>query len=103
MVDFMTEAEAEAIARLSFRNRARVAIAARCGCFYCEAVFPSPEVGKWVDDEQTALCPRCGIDSVLADVTDAGVLRALHHYRFEVSARLTDAEWQEALTKGAWE
>lgn len=42
----------------------------QCGCFYCLTVFPPSEIEEWVDaDEheirQTALCPNCGIDSVI--------------------------------------
>ncbi len=46
-----------------------------CGCFYCLATFPPGEILDWVDerpdgdgisaDGTTALCPRCGIDSVI--------------------------------------
>jgi hypothetical protein len=44
-----------------------------CGCFYCLAEFPPSAILEWVDDqdvgegrtEATALCPKCGIDSVI--------------------------------------
>lgn len=42
-----------------------------CGCFYCLAVFEPDEIKDWIDidDEngigQTALCPKCKIDSVI--------------------------------------
>jgi len=36
-----------------------------CGCFYCLRVFNAQEIKSWVDDDQTAICPFCGIDSVL--------------------------------------
>jgi uncharacterized paraquat-inducible protein A len=40
-----------------------------CGCFYCEATFPSQEVLRWIDEredeQQTAMCPRCGVDAVI--------------------------------------
>lgn len=91
--------ESEATARLSFRNRTRVLAAAGCGCFYCLAVFPADAVQKWVDDGQTALCPHCGIDSVLADVTDGETLRLLHHLRFEVTVRLDG--WEPIAAAGA--
>jgi hypothetical protein len=43
-----------------------------CGCFYCRAIHPPSEITEWVDEDpagggQTALCPRCGIDSVIGD------------------------------------
>ena len=36
-----------------------------CGCFYCQAIFPPGEITQWIDDEQTALCPKCDIDAVI--------------------------------------
>ena len=36
-----------------------------CGCFYCERIFKPTEIKEWVDGGETALCPCCGIDSVL--------------------------------------
>jgi len=57
----------------SIRNRDELIRSDRCGCFYCGATFPPDEVREWTDDRdgvgQTALCPRCGIDSVLGSAT----------------------------------
>ena len=36
-----------------------------CGCFYCLNTFRPEEIEEWIDKSQTALCPKCGIDSVL--------------------------------------
>jgi len=50
-----------------------------CGCFYCLAVFPPAEIADWIDESEqdaeetagkTALCPRCGIDSVIGSAAD---------------------------------
>lgn len=41
-----------------------------CGCFYCRRTFPTAEVADWVDDHNTALCPRCGIDSVIGSASN---------------------------------
>lgn len=87
----MNEAEAQRIAARSFQNCEQVTAAPACGCFYCLATFPGGEIHTWVDDGQTALCPRCGIDSVLADVIDDATLRTLYHHRFEVVYRLDEA------------
>ena len=53
-------------------HRHLVERATGCGCFYCKAMFPASEIELWCDDPEggldkgtTALCPRCGIDSVL--------------------------------------
>ena len=37
-----------------------------CGCFHCLKIFSPDEIKKWINDPQkTALCPYCGIDSVI--------------------------------------
>jgi hypothetical protein len=51
----------------SSNHRKEVEASAVCGCFYCLSTFPPAEIGKWTDKGQTALCPKCGIDSVIGD------------------------------------
>ena len=36
-----------------------------CGCFYCLRIFKPGEIFFWLEGEDTALCPYCGIDSVI--------------------------------------
>ena len=38
-----------------------------CGCFYCLEIFNPEEITEWVDRNETALCPFCGIDSVIGE------------------------------------
>jgi hypothetical protein len=44
-----------------------------CGCFYCTAIFDPNEIEDWIDErdapEITALCPKCGIDSVIGSLS----------------------------------
>ena len=56
----------------SIRHRAEIEASATCGCFHCKKTFAPSEIEEWTDTknpapEQTALCPRCGIDSVIGD------------------------------------
>jgi hypothetical protein len=56
----------------SIRHRAEIEASSVCGCFYCEETFAPSEIEDWTDmsnppPEQTAICPRCGIDSVIGD------------------------------------
>lgn len=56
----------------SARHRAEIVSSESCGCFYCCSVFPPDRITEWIDDDpeglgQTALCPHCGIDSVIGD------------------------------------
>ncbi len=38
-----------------------------CGCFYCLKIFRSVAIVEWTDNDETALCPYCGIDSVIGE------------------------------------
>lgn len=53
-----------------------------CGCFHCLQVYEATEVIDWIDDGETPLCPRCGVDAVMLGVTDLMELLALHRIRF---------------------
>ncbi len=59
----------------SIRHRDEILRSAECGCFYCCRAFAPAQITDWVKDgpsesEQTALCPFCGIDSVIG--SDSG-------------------------------
>lgn len=53
----------------SFKNRTEILNSEICGCFYCLAIFTPMSILEWTDDKDgighTALCPECGIDSVI--------------------------------------
>ena len=58
-----------------------------CGCFYCLELFAPDEITEWIDEDATALCPRCGIDAVIGElsgypVRNAAFLRAMHQEWF---------------------
>jgi hypothetical protein len=57
-----------------------------CGCFYCLDVFPPNEIGDWTDDDDTALCPKSGIDSVIGSVSGYPIerefLKKMHDHWF---------------------
>jgi hypothetical protein len=85
------DADLEAAHRHSSAHRAAVLASNLCGCFYCLATFAPSEILDWVDKDaegvgKTALCPRCGIDSVLPSSSglplDRGFLERMHEYWF---------------------
>jgi hypothetical protein len=47
-------------------HKERVLASAKVGCFYCVSTYPPTEIKEWTPDG-CALCPYCGIDSVLPD------------------------------------
>jgi hypothetical protein len=70
----------------SFRRRGELMASERCGCFYCLEVFAPKAIVEWADDEQTALCPHCGIDSVIGSSSghpiDQSFLRRMKEHWF---------------------
>ena len=55
--------------RRSSRHRAEIEASRLCGCFHCERIFVAPLIIDWIREDDTALCPFCGIDSVLGDAS----------------------------------
>lgn len=54
--------------RFSINNRKLLLKDRICGCFYCLSIFVPSEIKEWIDDyEGTAVCPYCGIDSVIGE------------------------------------
>jgi NAD-dependent SIR2 family protein deacetylase len=50
-------------------HRAELGKSDLCGCFYCMATFSFSMIQEWIDQEQTALCPECEIDSVIGSAS----------------------------------
>jgi hypothetical protein len=48
----------------STNNKGILTLRPKCGCFYCLKVMASNDIHKFTDDN-TAVCPHCGIDSIL--------------------------------------
>jgi hypothetical protein len=55
------------------RHKAELLASEQCGCFYCLAIFRPTVIESWIDEcnpaGQTALCPFCGIDSVIGSAS----------------------------------
>jgi hypothetical protein len=61
----MTEQEQKIAHKHSSKHRSEIENSSVCGCFYCGKTFEPKEILDWIDDGNTALCPKCGIDSVI--------------------------------------
>jgi predicted short-subunit dehydrogenase-like oxidoreductase (DUF2520 family) len=76
----------------SSKHRDILAHSELCGCFYCLAIFPPAKIIDWVDEVDgqgtTALCPICGIDSIIGSASGYPItedfLRQMHRHWFEV-------------------
>lgn len=52
-----------------------------CGCFYCLKQFHSYYIAEWTIDNK-AICPKCGIDSVVGNNPTKDFLKAMQDYWF---------------------
>jgi hypothetical protein len=75
--------------QFSNHHRASVKPGTLCGCFYCEKIFDPAEhpIKEWINGDVTALCPICGINSVIssADLPEAiepALLRGMNEWWF---------------------
>ena len=59
--------EIKDLSKYSIKNKEDINKSEKCGCYYCINIFDSKEIKHWIDNNQTALCPRCNIDSILGD------------------------------------
>ena len=60
------DSELEKAHKKSMLNREKLEESDFCACFNCLETFPFKSINEWVDqNDSTALCPKCGIDSVL--------------------------------------
>jgi hypothetical protein len=65
----LSQTELKALHKHSFENIHLIREAKQAGCFCCLEVFPTSAIDEWLPDQhiQTACCPHCSVDSVLAD------------------------------------
>ena len=82
--------ELNAFYTLSIRNEESINNSDFCGCFHCISIFPVADVKLSdliieKDGHRTAICPICGIDSVLGDASveiSAEILEMMNEYYF---------------------
>ena len=74
----------------SIRNEESIRKSNLCGCFHCISIFPVADVKLSEmmvekDGFKTAICPICGIDSVLGDASveiSAELIESMNEYYF---------------------
>ena len=78
--------DAKAAHALCTHHREALKNVDRCGCFYCKSIYDPREITEWIDRHDTALCPRCGIDSVIPDTKEypltTAFLKKMYHVWF---------------------
>lgn len=75
----------------AMNHRGEILRSVVCGCFHCLRSFSSIQIIEWVDEGETSLCPKCGIDSVLGSESgypvDKDFLRRMRDHWFAVESR----------------
>lgn len=74
-----------------------------CGCFYCLKIFEPNLIVDWVNEKKTtAICPFCGIDSIIGDKTGLPIndifLKAMKERWFAVGAVFNPNRKEKYLT-----
>lgn len=86
-------------------NREDIQSSQTAGCFHCLEIFPASEVTAYIvaPPSGDAHCPRCGMDSVIADdglnEFSSDLLMAIHRYAF----RSTENPWSNLIPKASKE
>lgn len=88
-IEIYTQDLLKKIHKYSYANKEEIIKSLFVGCFYCLRIFNPNEINEWVIDKpnQTALCPFCGIDSVIGDYyikITKELLIELYNYSFKV-------------------
>ena len=70
----------------SANNKRTIALASKCYCFHCLAVLEPEAITDYLADEQTAICPKCGVDAILPDsieeTIDENIIAEMNAYWF---------------------
>lgn len=85
----MTKKQLKAYHKFSDNNRTTLTSSYAVGCFYCIQIYSPRDIVEWIDKDQTALCPRCGIDAVLCSnglfMVDIPFLEQMNSYWFRTT------------------
>lgn len=99
-------ADLQRLHKLSSHHRKVIEDNSHSGCFYCYAVLvpASSFVTEWCDGGETALCPHCGIDSVIPLDGFSGwekeeVLLEMHEHYFGVTKERKEMKKVDELTE----
>ena len=61
----MTREEFTKAIEYATANEENLKNSSKAGCYYCKKIYDASEVLEFLEGERTALCPKCGIDSVI--------------------------------------
>ncbi len=78
---------------VSYKNKILIENSEECSCYHCLKVFSKDDIKVWADEDETATCPKCGMDAVLHYVPDLMTLQKAHTFWFSPNWS-TDVDFQ---------
>lgn len=80
------KSQLERLHTYSSHNKRLIDISNQCYCFYCRSCMDHSEIRDYMDNGQTAICPKCGIDSIIPDsieeAVDENIILQMNEYWF---------------------
>jgi len=78
--------------KLSFKNKGLILESEKCACYHCKTIMKNSEIEylEEADGKETAVCPHCGIDSVIDEKS------------VQATGKELDADFLDALNKEAF-
>lgn len=70
---FSKSSQFERLHAFSTNNKYLIAKSDYCYCYHCKGKFESSEIVKYIDNNNTAICPHCNVDAVLPDCIDINI------------------------------
>lgn len=79
----MSDEPFQKLHKLSFKNKELLDLENYGSCFSCFYASKISEIKRWTDCGQTAICPKCGIDSILPGDIGSDLLQEMYDRYFE--------------------
>ena len=64
---YENESQLKKLHAYSSHNKDLIDTADKCYCFYCKSCMKKSDIKDYIDNGQTALCPKCEIDAIIPD------------------------------------
>lgn len=69
--------------QLAMRNKKALSNSTKAGCYYCLEIYDPKDIKEYTDQGETAICPKCNIDAVIAENNiSKDELKKIHDYWF---------------------
>ena len=71
----------------SICNKEKLKNVKKCGCFYCLRIYDTSEIKEWIEEKsgaETAQCPYCDVDAVIAESEEYELSKELLDYMYNI-------------------